>query len=130
MRRHLLKPSRKNMVLSIAFREIVRVGTKAFTRYYRFEGKAFNQLYRGFPQSKTIGRGVRHGLTGGSIVGSLINQNGEVEQEYGIPQKGFKSPSYRFKKTYSRFKYGSRSRNKYCYATRNRRRRYISAFRR
>ncbi len=50
-----------------------KVGVKAFRSYYRLEGKAFNRLYTGFPQSKTIGGGVRHGLTSGSVVGSLIN---------------------------------------------------------
>ncbi len=54
---------------SETFKQLVKLGS----RYYRAEGKAFNKLYRGFPQSKTIGRGVRHGLTAGSIAGSFIN---------------------------------------------------------
>ncbi len=50
-----------------------KIGTRLFRQYYRLEGKAFNRLYTGFPASKTIGRGVRHGLTAGSLAGSLIN---------------------------------------------------------
>ncbi len=53
-------------------KQIFGGAVKGFRRYYALEGKAFNRLYTGFPQSKTIGRGVRHGLTAGSVVGSLI----------------------------------------------------------
>ncbi len=58
-------------IISQVGRQIV----KGLTRYYRLEGKAFNKLYTGFPRSKTIGRGVRHGLTVGSVAGSFINQD-------------------------------------------------------
>ncbi len=51
---------------------IGRTLVKGLTRYYKLEGKAFNKLYTGFPRSRTIGRGVRHGLTAGSTIGSLI----------------------------------------------------------
>ncbi len=62
------------MVITVIGREIFRQGAKALSRYYKLEGKAFNRLYTGFPQSRTIGRGVRHGLTAGSVAGSFINQ--------------------------------------------------------
>jgi len=57
------------MVIAVVVKEIVRFAA----RYYRFEGKAFSKLYTGFPQSRRIGTGVRHGLTAGSIAGTFIN---------------------------------------------------------
>ncbi len=113
------------MVLPIIIKELFKAGLKYGSRYYKLEGKAFNKLYTGFPQSRTIGRGVRHGLTGGSIVGSLINQDGEVEQDYGIPQKRFRTPSNKRYQTYRRFKFGSRRQYKYCPPAYGRRRRRI-----
>ncbi len=55
--------------------EVFKVGVKAFRSYYRLEGKAFDKLYTGFPRSRTIGRGVRHGLTAGSIVGGTLKND-------------------------------------------------------
>ncbi len=87
---------------------------KGITRYYKLEGKAFNKLYTGFPRSKTIGRGVRHGLTAGSIAGSLISN--DEEQMNGGFQKSrnglTSSPSYQAR---SRFSGRNRSgyRNRY-----------------
>ncbi len=75
------------MVLGVFAKEAFKYGAKAFTRYYRLEGKAFNRLYTGFPQSKTIGRGVRHGLTAGSIAGSLITDAGDTPGNNGIQKK-------------------------------------------
>ncbi len=69
-------------IVSETFKQLVKFGS----RYYRLEGKAFQKLYQGFPQSRTIGRGVRHGLTAGSIVGSLIN---DAEDS---PGNGFQKP--------------------------------------
>ncbi len=66
------------MVIGVVAKEVFRQGTKALMRYYRIEGKAFQKLYTGFPKSGVIGRGVRHGLAGGSVVGSLINQAPET----------------------------------------------------
>jgi len=103
------------MVLVPLAREALKVGIKAFTRYYRLEGKAFDKLYSGFPRARTIGRGVRHGLTTGSVAGSLIapdtpgNENGISQQ-----RNGFKTnPPY---KTRNRFPVRDRSRysRKYC----------------
>ncbi len=96
--------------------ELFKVGIRYGKRYYALESKAFNKLYTGFPQSRTIGRGVRHGLTGGSVIGSVLNENGEVPVS-GLPKKsrnGSKArPSY---KTRNRFtgRNRFRSRNK-CY---------------
>ncbi len=60
------------MVLGRVAIELVRIGTRTLRQYYRVEGKAFNRLYTGFPKARQIGRGVRHGLTAGSTMGSLI----------------------------------------------------------
>ncbi len=61
------------MVISVIARELLRTGTRLAQRYYALESKAFSKLYTGFPQSRTIGRGVRHGLFAGQIAGSLLN---------------------------------------------------------
>ncbi len=96
------------MVLGQIVREGFRIGVKAATRYYRVEGKAFNKLYTGFPRSSVIGRGVRHGLTAGSVAGTLItdddNQlNGGSIQKFpkkqpktGKPYKTRYRPTTRF----------------------------------
>lgn len=55
---------------------LLREAVKAFGRYYRLEGRAFDKLYQGFPRSRTIGRGVRHGLTAGSVIGSALDTPG------------------------------------------------------
>ncbi len=81
-------------------RQVFRLGT----RYFKLEGQAFNKLYRGFPQSKTIGRGVRHGLTGGSIAGSLISPQGD-ENNNGLQKKQQSTPG-KFYKTRRRFSTG------------------------
>ncbi len=73
------------MVLITVIKELVKLGAKYGSRYYRLEGKAFNKLYTGFPRSRVIGRGVRHGLTGGSIVGSLISDSADTPGN-GIPK--------------------------------------------
>ncbi len=91
------------MVLGPVVKEAFRIGVKALTRYYRIEGQAFNKLYRGFPQSKTIGRGVRHGLTAGSVAGSLISDSGDSPGN-GVqtPFTRTKSPSRRQNQTRGR----------------------------
>ncbi len=56
--------------------EVFKQGIKLAGRYYAVESRAFSKLYSGFPKSRTIGRGVRHGLVAGQIAGSFINQEG------------------------------------------------------
>ncbi len=81
--------------------EVFKQGTKLLRSYYRIEGKAFNRLYTGFPSSKTIGRGVRHGLTGGSVIGSLLT---DAEDSPGNgAQKPF-SPKAKPTQTYKPYK--------------------------
>ncbi len=117
------------MVVGIIAKELFKAGAKAFSRYYRAEGKAFNRLYTGFPRAKTIGRGVRHGLTVGSITGSLINDDGTPESNNGIPQRP-RSKTNRQYKTRRRFQQRTRRFNKFCPPTYNRRRRRVQSFRR
>ncbi len=93
------------MVIGFVAKEIL----KQVGRYYRLEGKAFNRLYTGFPQSKTIGRGVRHGLTVGSISGSLISDDPAIEED-GFPQK---QPFTSRKQYKTRSRYSGRSNNRY-----------------
>jgi len=64
-------------------REVVKQGTRLARQYYSVEGKAFSKLYQGFPQSRTVGRGIRHGLVAGQLAGSFINQ-GEDSPGNGI----------------------------------------------
>ncbi len=104
-------------------REVFKQGTKQLVRYYALEGKAFNRLYTGFPRSRTIGRGVRHGLAVGSVAGSFINQAPDT------PGNGIQAPfrkrtktgtSY---KTRNRFSGRRRGRNSdRCYPNRYKRR--------
>ncbi len=112
------------MVVGIIAKELFKTAIKYGTRYYRAEGKAFGKLYTGFPQSKTIGRGVRHGLTVGSLAGTLINDDGTPESTNGI-SKRFRTPSNKFYKTRRRFTNSSRRRNEYCPPTNYRRRRRV-----
>ncbi len=62
------------MVVVPIAREIFRQAVRSFGRYYNLESKAFNKLYTGFPRSRLVGRGVRHGLTAGSVAGTFINK--------------------------------------------------------
>ncbi len=66
--------------------QVAKTGLRLAGKYYAVESKAFSKLYTGFPKSKVIGRGVRHGLVGGSIAGSLIGEGG-VETGNGVPTK-------------------------------------------
>ncbi len=104
------------MVLVTVLKEAIKFGIKYGSRYYAAEGKAFNKLYRGFPQSKTIGRGVRHGLVAGSVGGSFINQAPDT------PGNGIQAPfeskypassSYKARRGQS-VRYRSRRKNRYC----------------
>ncbi len=72
------------MVLVPIARELIKLGVRSTRKYYALEGKAFKKLYRGFPRSTTIGRGVRHGLTAGSITGTFITNNAEDSPGNGI----------------------------------------------
>ncbi len=81
------------MVLTVVAREVIRTGTKLLRSYYNVESKAFSKLYTGFPQSRSIGRGVRHGLTAGSVVGSLINNADDTPGNgSSIPFKKSRNP--------------------------------------
>ncbi len=92
------------MVLVPIAREIFRQAVRGFGRYYNIESKAFNKLYTGFPRSRLIGRGVRHGLAAGSIAGTFINTDAPDTPGNGI-QKPFKksTPSRSSYKTRRRF---------------------------
>ncbi len=98
------------MVLGPIIKEVFRLAVKYGSRYYAAEGKAFNKLYRGFPQSKTIGRGVRHGLTGGSVIGSFITDSGDspgngVQKTFtkqSPPRKSYKARGRYSKRNYCR----------------------------
>ncbi len=103
------------MVVFTVAKELFKVGIRLATRYYGAESKAFSKLYRGFPQSKQIGRGVRHGLVAGSIAGSFINDaddspgNGIQKQ---IPKQTTARKPYK-----TRYRQTRRSSNRYgkCY---------------
>ncbi len=61
------------MVLGPVIIQAAKTGIRLAGRYFALESKAFNKLYMGFPQSKVIGRGIRHGLLAGQVAGSFIN---------------------------------------------------------
>ncbi len=80
------------MVLVPIARELLRQSFRTLGRYYNLESKAFNKLYTGFPRSRLVGRGVRHGLTAGSIAGTFINTAEDT------PGNGIQTP---FRKQYT-----------------------------
>ncbi len=111
------------MVIFTIVKEIAKAAIKYGGRYYALESKAFNKLYTGFPRSKTIGRGVRHGLVAGSIAGSFINQAPDT------PGNGIQTPfepkypassSYKARRGQS-VRYRSRRKNRDCVSYRKRR---------
>ncbi len=109
--------------------QIIRTAIRYASKYYKVEGQAFNKLYRGFPQSKTIGRGVRHGLTAGSIAGSLISPQPD-ENMNGLQKKQQSTPG-KFYKTRRRFSTGrTRKLPSVCYPRRRRIQRRARKFRR
>ncbi len=102
------------MVLVPVAREIFRQAVRGFGRYYNLESKAFNKLYTGFPRSRLIGRGVRHGLATGSIAGTFINTADDTPGN-GV-QKPFKKQPATSQQNQARNRYtsGKRSRSNYC----------------
>ncbi len=90
------------MVLGPVITQVFKSGIKLAGRYYRLEGKAFNKLYTGFPRSRVIGRGVRHGLTAGSIAGSLITNADDT------PGNGIQTPFRKQSPTKARKSYKTR----------------------
>ncbi len=109
--------------------QVIRTAIRYASKYYRIEGKAFSKLYTGFPQSKTIGRGVRHGLTAGSVAGSLINPEAE-ENMNGLQKKQQFTPS-KFRQTRRRFSTRrTRKLPSICYPRRRRIQRRARKFRR
>ncbi len=110
------------MVLVPIAREILRQGIRSFGRYYNLESKAFNKLYTGFPRSRLVGRGVRHGLTAGSVAGTFINNAEDT------PGNGVQKPFTKRQPITARKPYQTRGRfpNRYCPGRRNKRSYYQS----
>ncbi len=92
------------MVLGIIAKEAFRQGTRLLRQYYQVEGKAFNKLYTGFPRARTIGRGVRHGLTAGSITGNLIAPDSPGNDKNGFQEKQSKSKPASYKQNKTRYR--------------------------
>ncbi len=90
------------MVIITVAKELIKFGIRSSRKYYALESKAFSKLYTGFPRSRTIGRGVRHGLVAGSIGGSFINDaedtpgNGvqkPLQPKQSAPRQSYKTRS-------------------------------------
>ncbi len=93
---------------------------KALIRYSRAEGKVFNKLY-----GTTRGRGVRHGLAAGGVVGSLIStespsdDNGSLSKEDGNASGKQNKTRSRFKRNTSSRRYNKQYPSKRCRCARN-----------
>ncbi len=94
--------------------EAFRQTTRLFRRYYALEGRAFNKLYTGFPQSRTVGRGVRHGLAGGQVIGAFLTDAPDTPGNgfQAFQPKNGRSASRQAYKT--RFRQTGRSRTRRC----------------
>ncbi len=95
------------MVLVPIARELIRQGIRGFGRYYNLESKAFNKLYTGFPRSRLMGRAVRHGLTTGSVAGTLINvapdsPGNELQKPFQKRQRFTPGKSYQTRRRFTR----------------------------
>ncbi len=97
------------MVLVPIAREVFRQAVRSFGRYYNLESKAFNKLYTGFPRSRLVGRGVRHGLTAGSVAGTFIN-NAPDTPGNGVQKPFTKQQPFTSRKPYqTRFRFTNRN---------------------
>ncbi len=104
------------MVLVPIAREVFRQAVRGFGRYYNLESKAFNKLYTGFPRSRLIGRGVRHGLTTGSVAGTFINTNAPDSPGNGVQKPWQKQqPITSYKQDKTRFRQPTRCRPRSSY---------------
>ncbi len=79
---------------------------RAAIRYSRAEGRVFNRLY-----GTSRGRGVRHGLAAGGVIGSLIGSGGDDSDNGSIPKKG--NGPKTGKSNQARGRYISNSRSRY-----------------
>ncbi len=107
------------MVLHIAtVGRIFGTIARGFARYNRYESKLFDSAYRGFPRS--VRRGARHGYIGGTIAGSLISQNGILDEN------GLQTPESNngyFREKHFRIQRYSTRNNKYGFSKYDRKRR-------
>ncbi len=105
------------MVIGVVLREAYRVATivvRAYSRYNKYESKAFARAWKGYPGA--VRKGTRHGFVVGSVVGSVIgspmdgNDNGfsseqklsktdKFDKKYS-PRRGFSSFGYTNRKNY------------------------------
>ena len=75
------------MVIAQIAKEILKLGVRAGSRYYKAEGRAFKSLYKGSSLPRGVGRGARHGLTAGSIAGTFINSPADDTPGNGIQKR-------------------------------------------
>ncbi len=90
------------MVIAIVAKEVFKFAIKQTARYFATEKRAFNFLYRGFPSG--FGRGVRHGLVGGSVIGNYIT-NEDLSNMNGVPVQQpnkARNPPYKTRGRFSR----------------------------
>ncbi len=109
-------------VIGIGIRALVQ-GAKVFAKY---EGKTYTKLY-----GQARGRGVRHGLAGGGVIGSFIKDDNGIEPDGKVQKpngsKTGKSNQARFRQ-FSNYSFKRRARvqhcncNRYSYSRKYRRR--------
>ncbi len=102
------------MVIAKIGIDLVKIGLRSAGKYYNLESKAFSKLYTGFPRSKLVGRGVRHGLTAGSIAGTFINNNADETPGNGLSTKIPKQITSR-QPYKTRRRQSTQSKRRYCF---------------
>ncbi len=102
------------MVLGIIAREGARALVQGLKVFSKYEGKTYTKLY-----GISAGRGVRHGLASGGVIGSFLNQgdslldDGSVSQnEYGNKTSSSNKARGRFQR-YSGRGYSNKSNSRY-----------------
>ncbi len=106
---------------------LVKIGQEIIKRAIRmapYEAKMWKGLYGpsgrypGVSNYKYAARGIQHGLAAGSVIGSLLNNDDELDGIGTIPTK-FQSKTGSPYKTRSRFRRRYRSRNCKCHRSNN-----------
>ncbi len=102
-------------IAKVAIAASSKYGVRGLKGYSRAEGRVFTRLY-----GHARGRGVRHGLAAGGVIGNLIN-NGEEPPVNGKVPKFYPSNS-KNKARGGQFRYSSQG-NRVRYSSNKRRRR-------
>ncbi len=91
------------MVLPKIAQGIISVATKYGVGIAKSEGLILNKAWKGFKHKSSIVAGIRTGLLGGAVIGSVITGTTPTTDYAEVPFTGSKSSSYKFRKGNRRF---------------------------